>query len=219
MSRNTEPADLVSRQCRALLKGSVLELLVAVPTHVVARYRDYCCAGFLTFIGLTMGVSVMLFAYGPAVFFPLCRALEPVASGPEKSDCGHRKILRRTAKIPLEYKTKLMVNHFMKTRILKLVVSGAALSMLAGCIVLSVYPFYNTKDLIFDPNLAGRWAKADTTNEFWQFTASGEKSYTLTTVDASSTNCFDAAFVPAQSNTNFWICSQPTARSSCCHCI
>jgi len=69
MSRNTEPSDLVSRQCRALLKGSVLELLIAVPTHVVARYRDYCCAGFLTFIGLTMGVSVMLFAYGPAVFF------------------------------------------------------------------------------------------------------------------------------------------------------
>jgi hypothetical protein len=69
MSRGAEPADLVSRQCRWLLKGSILELLIAVPTHVVARYRDYCCAGFLTFIGLTMGVSVMLFAYGPAVFF------------------------------------------------------------------------------------------------------------------------------------------------------
>jgi len=64
-----EPDDLVSRQCRCLLKGSVLELLIAVPTHIVARYRDYCCAGFMTFIGLTMGVSVMLFAYGPAVFF------------------------------------------------------------------------------------------------------------------------------------------------------
>jgi hypothetical protein len=69
VSRETEPADMVSRQCRCLLKGSVLELLVAVPTHIVARYRDYCCAGMMTFIGLTMGVSVMLFAYGPAVFF------------------------------------------------------------------------------------------------------------------------------------------------------
>lgn len=69
VSRDTEPVDFVSRQCRILLKGSVLELLIAVPTHVVARYRDYCCAGMLTFIGLTMGVSVMLFAYGPAVFF------------------------------------------------------------------------------------------------------------------------------------------------------
>lgn len=69
ISRRTDPADMVSRQCRCLLKGSVLELLIAVPTHIVARYRDYCCAGCLTFIGLTMGMSVMLFAYGPAVFF------------------------------------------------------------------------------------------------------------------------------------------------------
>ena len=69
MSRRVEPADLVSRQCRYLIRGSILELLIAVPTHIVARYRDYCCAGFMTFIGLTMGVSVMLFAYGPAVFF------------------------------------------------------------------------------------------------------------------------------------------------------
>jgi hypothetical protein len=69
LSREMAPADIVSRQCRCLLKGSILELLIAVPTHVVARYRGYCCAGMLTFIGLTMGVSVMLFAYGPAVFF------------------------------------------------------------------------------------------------------------------------------------------------------
>ena len=42
---------------------------IAVPTHIVARSRDYCCAGFMTFFGLTMGISVMLFAFGPAVFF------------------------------------------------------------------------------------------------------------------------------------------------------
>jgi len=63
------PGDALTRQCRLLFKGSILELLIAVPTHIVARYRDYCCAGFMTFIGLTMGVAVMLFAYGPAVFF------------------------------------------------------------------------------------------------------------------------------------------------------
>ena len=68
-SHGGEPRDLISRQCRLMLRGSILELLIAVPTHIVARYRDYCCAGFMTFIGLTMGVSVMLFAYGPAVFF------------------------------------------------------------------------------------------------------------------------------------------------------
>ena len=68
-SRKGDPAVAVSRQCKLLVKGSILELLIAVPTHIVARSRDYCCAGFMTFFGLTMGLSVMLFAFGPAVFF------------------------------------------------------------------------------------------------------------------------------------------------------
>jgi hypothetical protein len=69
LSRTTEPQDFVSRLSKSLLKGSILELLVAVPTHIVARCRDYCCAGWMTFIGLTMGMSVMLFSFGPGVFF------------------------------------------------------------------------------------------------------------------------------------------------------
>jgi hypothetical protein len=80
----------------------------------------------------------------------------------------------------------------MKAKILKFVAAGAVLSMLAGCIVLSVYPFYNAKDLTFDPGLAGRWARTGRANEFWQFTASGEKSYALSTTDSASTNCFTA---------------------------
>ena len=68
-SRGVEPSDLISRQCRLMLRGSILELLIAVPTHIVARSRDYCCAGVMTFIGITLGISVMLFSFGPAVFF------------------------------------------------------------------------------------------------------------------------------------------------------
>lgn len=68
-SRGAEPQSVVARQCRLLLKGSILELLIAVPTHIVARYRDYCCAGAMTFIGIALGISVMLFSFGPAVFF------------------------------------------------------------------------------------------------------------------------------------------------------
>ena len=69
MSRNANPADFVSQQCRLLLKGSILELLIAVPTHLLARSRDYCGAGFMTFVGITLGIAVMLFSFGPAVFF------------------------------------------------------------------------------------------------------------------------------------------------------
>ena len=78
------PADVVTRQCRLLFKGSILELLIAVPTHIVARHRDYCCAGFMTFIGLTMGTAVMLFAFGPALFYLFAdrwRRLHPERDG------------------------------------------------------------------------------------------------------------------------------------------
>jgi hypothetical protein len=68
-SRGVPAMDVVTRQCSYLLKGSILELLVAVPTHIVARARDYCCAGFWTFLGIAFGVAVMLFSFGPGVFF------------------------------------------------------------------------------------------------------------------------------------------------------
>jgi hypothetical protein len=68
-SRDSVPENVIVRQCGLLLKGSILELLIAVPTHIVARYRNYCCAGVMTFIGLTLGIAVMLFSFGPAVFF------------------------------------------------------------------------------------------------------------------------------------------------------
>jgi hypothetical protein len=67
--RGATAMDVITRQCRYLLRGSVLELLVAVPTHIVARARNYCCAGLMTFLGIAFGVSVMLFSFGPAVFF------------------------------------------------------------------------------------------------------------------------------------------------------
>jgi hypothetical protein len=95
------------------------------------------------------------------------------------------------AQNPLEWKTELVINYHMKKRILKLVATGAVLSMLAGCIVLSVCPFYNDKDLVFDPGLAGRWVRDRNTNEFWEFSNSGGKFYMLTTTDSSGTNCFE----------------------------
>jgi len=69
LSRDKEPAGVVTRMCRYLLGGSILELLVAVPTHIIARCRNYCCAGFMTFLGIVFGISVMLFSFGPGVFY------------------------------------------------------------------------------------------------------------------------------------------------------
>jgi len=63
----------LSRIMRWLLGGSTAELLVAVPCHVYVRHKDYCCAGLNTFVGLGVGLAVLLFAFGPGVFFLFVR--------------------------------------------------------------------------------------------------------------------------------------------------
>lgn len=64
-----DPETLVKRAMRWLLRGSVLELLIAVPSHVIVRRRNDCCAPIGTFWGIATGISVMLLCFGPAVFF------------------------------------------------------------------------------------------------------------------------------------------------------
>ncbi len=64
-----DPEALLKRATRWLLRGSILELLVAVPSHVIVRRRDDCCAPIATFWGIATGISVMLLCFGPGVFF------------------------------------------------------------------------------------------------------------------------------------------------------
>ena len=67
---STSDADasrLGNRLHRYLLAGSVLELIVAVPTHVIVRRRDECCAGIATGMAICIGVAVAVIAFGPSV--------------------------------------------------------------------------------------------------------------------------------------------------------
>jgi hypothetical protein len=68
-AKSDDPDNLLKRLTRWLLRGSVLELLVAVPSHVIVRRRDDCCAPAGTFWGIATGISVMLLCFGPGVFF------------------------------------------------------------------------------------------------------------------------------------------------------
>lgn len=68
-SKVLEPRAFIERQRRILYRSSILELLIAIPAHILARHRNYCCAGMATFTGIIFGISVMLFAFGPGVFF------------------------------------------------------------------------------------------------------------------------------------------------------
>jgi hypothetical protein len=68
-AKSDEPDVLLKRATRWLLRGSILELLVAVPSHVIVRRRDDCCAPAGTFWGIATGISVMLLCFGPGVYF------------------------------------------------------------------------------------------------------------------------------------------------------
>ena len=68
-ARSDNPDSLLKRSTQWLLRGSILELLVAVPSHIIVRRRGDCCAPLGTFWGIATGISVMLLCFGPGVFF------------------------------------------------------------------------------------------------------------------------------------------------------
>jgi hypothetical protein len=68
-AKSDNPDARLKRSTRWLLRGSILELLVAVPSHIIVRRRDDCCAPAGTFWGIATGISVMLLCFGPGVFF------------------------------------------------------------------------------------------------------------------------------------------------------
>jgi hypothetical protein len=73
-SRDTD--DVVTRAVKWLLRGSVLELLIAVPSHVIVRRRHDCCAPAVTSFGIATGIAIMLLSFGPSVIFLFKKRME-----------------------------------------------------------------------------------------------------------------------------------------------
>ena len=71
-----ETEDPVTRAVGWLFRGSVLELLVAIPAHVIVRRRNDCCAPIATGFGIYTGIAIMLLSFGPSVLLLLKKRME-----------------------------------------------------------------------------------------------------------------------------------------------
>lgn len=60
---------VLERAASWLMKGSILELLIAVPCHIVVRHREDCSAPIATGFGIATGVAMMLLTFGPGILF------------------------------------------------------------------------------------------------------------------------------------------------------
>jgi hypothetical protein len=74
-SREAPAEGFTARLLGRLMKGSILELLVAVPSHVIVRNRGDCCAPAGTLLGIAAGLAVLLGSFGPGVFFLFARRM------------------------------------------------------------------------------------------------------------------------------------------------
>jgi hypothetical protein len=56
-----------------IVVGSLIELLISIPSHIIVSRRPGCFAGFGTMIGIVCGVAVMLWAFGPGIILLFLR--------------------------------------------------------------------------------------------------------------------------------------------------
>lgn len=82
MYSDSNPKKSMNAMVTTLMAGSVLELLVAIPSHIIMRNRGDCCAPAFSFMGILLGVSVALFAFGPGLVFLYLKRMDKKKPNP-----------------------------------------------------------------------------------------------------------------------------------------
>lgn len=70
------PNKFTTAITRWLLKGSIMELIVAIPSHIISRHREECCAPPITFLGIITGLAIALLSFGPGIFFLFAKRIK-----------------------------------------------------------------------------------------------------------------------------------------------
>jgi hypothetical protein len=74
--RDVEAKTLFQRITTWLIRGSIVELLVAVPSHIIVRRREECSAPGFTYLGMAAGLVIMTVAFGPGLYFLFLQRFE-----------------------------------------------------------------------------------------------------------------------------------------------
>jgi hypothetical protein len=56
-----------------MLAGSLLSLMVSIPSHIIVSRRPGCFVGLATALGISSGIFVMLWAFGPGIIILFLR--------------------------------------------------------------------------------------------------------------------------------------------------
>jgi hypothetical protein len=58
-----------------IITGSLIELLAAIPSHIIVSRRPGCFVGLATACGIIGGIAVMLWSFGPGIIFLFLREI------------------------------------------------------------------------------------------------------------------------------------------------
>jgi hypothetical protein len=73
MYKNFERLKILKQSVTILITGSLLQLLITIPAHMIARKRPGCFAGIGTFVGVIAGILVIFWSFGPGIIFLFLR--------------------------------------------------------------------------------------------------------------------------------------------------